>query len=512
MSGSLMWCPRPRWTKCAALRKTLLPLDAVAAGDVIRVLPGDRVPLDGIILDGRSAVDESMLTGEPLPVTRSVGERIAGGTVNLDGVLVLRATAVGADSTLAQIGRLLESAQSTRAPMQRLADRASAIFVPVILGVAAFTFVVWAVAGNSGGRQLGWALPLQAAIAVLIIACPCAMGLAVPAAVTVSLGRAAQAGAACKGGEALERLARVDTMALDKTGTLTRGTPEIRPSELLAAATLDRSTLLRWAAAMERLSTHPLAGAVVRFAEATAATDAVAVTRFEALPGTGVRGWIEGQEVALGSAVLLEIASRKQSNLTVNAENFAELVQATPLSMTVNGMAQAVFLATDVLRPEAASTVQELAALGVESLLLTGDVEQSGEPSPDRPASVKCTPACRQRASWQSCASCRRRVDGLRWLATASTTLRLWPGPMWAWPWRRVLIWPAKRAMCCCCSPIFVCCRSRCGLPAHCGRDAPEPGMGGGVQPARYTHRRGRSLPPLSHSTEPCARQRRHGP
>ena len=246
--------------------ETLLPLSAIEPNDLIRVLPGDRIPLDGLILHGRSSIDESMLTGEPLPHTRSIGDHVSGGTLNLDGPLVVRATAVGADSTLAQMQRLLDQAQSSRAPMQRLADRASAIFVPTVLALTALTFTAWAIAGNTYGHHAGFAQPLSIAIAVLIIACPCAMGLAVPAAVTVSLGRAAQSGLLIKGGEALERLATVDTIALDKTGTLTEGRPRIASFTLTPDATLDRETLLAYAAAAERLSTHPLAKAVVDYA------------------------------------------------------------------------------------------------------------------------------------------------------------------------------------------------------------------------------------------------------
>ena len=197
----------PNSTDYASAPETLLPLSAIEANDLIRVLPGDRIPLDGLILHGRSSIDESMLTGEPLPITRTVGDRVSGGTLNLDGPLVLRATAVGAASTLAQMQRLLSQAQSSRAPMQRLADRASAIFVPTVLALAALTFAVWAIAENTNGHHEGFARALSISIAVLIIACPCAMGLAVPAAITVSLGRAAQSGLLIKGGEALERLA-----------------------------------------------------------------------------------------------------------------------------------------------------------------------------------------------------------------------------------------------------------------------------------------------------------------
>ncbi len=250
----------------SAATETILPTDALATGDILRVLAGDRIPVDGIILDGRSSVDESMLTGEPLPVTRARGDRVISGTLNLDGVLILRATAVGDASTLAQMQRLLAQAQSSRAPMQRLADRASAIFVPTILVLAALSFAAWWIALNTGGRHQGLAQPFAIAIAVLIIACPCAMGLAVPAAITVAIGRAARRGLLIKGGESIERVAALDTLAFDKTGTLTEGKPRIAHFANIANPALPPAQLLALATAVERSSTHPLAEAIVSFA------------------------------------------------------------------------------------------------------------------------------------------------------------------------------------------------------------------------------------------------------
>jgi Cu+-exporting ATPase len=375
----------PSAAEYANAPETLLPLSAIEVGDLIRILPGDRVPLDGLILHGRSSVDESMLTGEPLPVTRSVGEKVSGGTLNLDGPLVLRATAVGAASTLAQMQRLLTQAQSSRAPMQRLADRASAVFVPAVLAIAALTFTVWAIAENTGGRHEGFSRALSIAIAVLIIACPCAMGLAVPAAITVSLGRAAQSGLLIKGGEALERLATVDTLALDKTGTLTEGRPRIAAFILAPNAILATQTILDYAAAAERLSTHPLAQAVVTFAESmkqatppsglpTAPTLGDLIT----LPGTGLTAAImldgTAHKLAIGNAALLTGSPP--------AELLAppSLTHATPLYLLLDGIPQAVFFATDEIRPSAAAAIVELRSLGVRPILLTGDTAASAAP------------------------------------------------------------------------------------------------------------------------------------
>ena len=370
----------PNSTDYASAPETLLPLSAIERGDIIRVLPGDRIPLDGLILHGRSSIDESMLTGEPLPVTRSIGDNVSGGTLNLDGPIVLRATAVGAASTLAQMQRLLAQAQSSRAPMQRLADRASAIFVPTVLAIAALTFTVWSIAENIGGRHEGFSRALSIAIAVLIIACPCAMGLAVPAAITVSLGRAAQSGLLIKGGEALERLAAVDTIALDKTGTLTEGRPQIAAFVLASNATLPAATLLAYAAAAERLSTHPLAQAVVTYAELHPNPAAAPVIEDHlTLPGTGLTATIRNSDstahkLALGNAALLTSAPP--------AELLAppDLARATPLYLLLDGIPQAVFFATDELRASAPQTIAQLNALRVHPILLTGDIAASAAP------------------------------------------------------------------------------------------------------------------------------------
>jgi Cu+-exporting ATPase len=378
--------PKNTTPNYSTLPETLLPLAAINPNDLIRVLPGDRIPLDGLILHGQSSVDESMLTGEPLPVTRQPGDTVHGGTLNLDGPLILRATAVGAASTIAQMQRLLTQAQSSRAPMQRLADRASAIFVPTVLGLAALTFAVWAIAGNTAGHHEGFSRALSIAIAVLIIACPCAMGLAVPAAITVSLGRAAQSGLLIKGGEALERLATVNTLALDKTGTLTQGAPIIAAFLLEPNATLPIETLLTAAAAAEAQSTHPLAKAVVAYQKQAALQNESApqqptpdpiVENLTNLPGTGLTATIRltsgtSHHLALGNATLLGT-----STTPTPPEN---LTQATPLYLLLDGQLQATFYATDELRPNAAAVLADLRTLGLQPILLTGDTLASALP------------------------------------------------------------------------------------------------------------------------------------
>jgi Cu+-exporting ATPase len=371
----------PNSTDYANAPETLLPLSAIEPNDLIRVLPGDRIPLDGLILYGRSSIDESMLTGEPLPITRTINDHVSGGTLNLDGPLVLRATAIGATSTLAQMQRLLSQAQSSRAPMQRLADRASAIFVPTVLALAALTFTIWSIALNTHGMHAGFARPLSISIAVLIIACPCAMGLAIPAAITVSLGRAAQSGLLIKGGEALERLATVDTIALDKTGTLTLGHPVIAAFTLASTATLPAATLLAYAAAAERLSTHPLAKAVLDYYDQTVisteakrsgetSSPAPAIDNLITLPGVGLTATIDGHKIALGNASLLSTPD----SLPLAVPN------ATPLYLLFDNHLEATFYATDELRPTATSAIADLVTLHVHPILLTGDIASSAAP------------------------------------------------------------------------------------------------------------------------------------
>ena len=359
--------------------ETLLPVDALMVGDILRVLPGDRIPLDAEILAGRSSVDESMLTGEPLPITRVPGDRLLGGTLNLDGALILRATALGVDSTLAQMSRLLERARTTRAPLQLLADRASAIFVPTVLCLAALTFTVWAIADNTGTHGNGFGRAISLAISVLVIACPCAMGLAVPATVAVGLGTAARAGLLFKDGEAIERLAGAQLIAFDKTGTLTEGRPRIQAFTRTAASIYPESTLLAWADAVEGLSTHPLATAVCAFASAGQPKPS-SISGGQILPGTGAEATVDGHHVAVGNAALLADSTKTPAGERQIPAAPEALRQATPMYLLVDGHHEATFYAVDALRPSAAGLAPAMAKLGLRTVLLTGDTAEAASP------------------------------------------------------------------------------------------------------------------------------------
>ncbi len=339
-----------------------LPLEQVLTGDLVIVRPGDRIPVDGLVLAGASTVDQSLLTGESQPVPRAVGDPVIGGTVNLDAVLRIQATTVGAAAVLAQMQRLLDDAQASRAPMQALADRASAVFVPIVLVLATLTASAW--------LSLGGGLPhaVSAAVAVLVIACPCAMGLAVPAAVTVAIGRAAQRGTLIKGGDVLERLALVDILALDKTGTLTAGAPGIvhvsfaPPISPGSAAALHG---LELAAALERHANHPLARAVVAYvAHHTQAPCEVASVRV--IPGLGVTGLYQGQTVAIGNVALLQ-------DLGVSIPAADDLPSGTTLYLALHGRHLLTMVALDAIRTSAAPALHDLGKLGIATHILTGD-------------------------------------------------------------------------------------------------------------------------------------------
>lgn len=343
-----------------------IPLEAVQSNDLLVVRPGERIPVDGIITAGASSIDESLITGESIPVERKEGDRIIGGSVNYDGALTYRATSVGAESVLGQMLRLMEEAQSSKAPMQQLADRVSGIFVPVVLVLAALTFILWAWLDPAGGIGRAFAV----AVTVLVIACPCAMGLAVPAALTVAIGRGAQMGILFKGGESIERLAHIDTVVLDKTGTLTLGKPEI--SAVHPAAAWNQRELLTMAASVEQQSEHPLAHAVIERAKADN-LPLLPVTNLRVTPGKGLTGEVGQHKVVAGNAALMQ-------DLDVTVPAFASASSAaTSLHIAVDGRYSGRLEAQDRLRPGAKQAIDALHALGLRTAMLTGDTRSAAQ-------------------------------------------------------------------------------------------------------------------------------------
>ena len=339
--------------------QTIVPLGEIRPGDNVLVLPGERFPVDAIVFEGRTTVDESMLTGESTPLERGPGGHVLAGSLNYDGAVTCRAESLGEATVLAQITRMVEQAQGSRAPMERLADRASAIFVPVVIALAVITCIVWLLATHSIGPALA------STVAVLVIACPCAMGLAVPAALTVAVGRGAQLGVLFKGGEALERLSNLDAIVLDKTGTLTVGRPVLESIHSLGG--MREPELLRMAAAAEERSNHPLAHAVLDYAR-EAGVKWPAAEDVQILPGRGLTARVDGHECMLGNEALFsEFFIPLPKNVT------AAEAGVTRLWMAVDNAPAAYFDARDALRPEGAQAVAGLRHSGLRVLMLTGD-------------------------------------------------------------------------------------------------------------------------------------------
>ena len=348
-----------------------VPLAAVAVGDRLRVRPGDKVPLDGEVLEGGSNVDESMVTGEPVPVAKAPGARVVGGTLNGQGAFVMRADRVGQDTVLAQIVRMVAQAQRSRAPIQRLADRVAGWFVPAVVGIAVLAFVAWAVWGPE--PRLAYAL--VAAVTVLIIACPCALGLATPMSIMVGVGRGAQAGVLIKNAEALERMERIDTLVVDKTGTLTQGRPEV--VAVVPAAGFDEAELLRLAAGLERPSQHPLAEAVVRAAWKRGLA-VPAVEGFDAPAGRGVTGAVEGRRVAVGNARLMAERGVESAPLAAEAERL-RAEGATVFFVAVDGGPAGIVAVADPVKETTPAALAGLAEEGVRVVMLTGDNRTTAE-------------------------------------------------------------------------------------------------------------------------------------
>ncbi len=351
-----------------------VPLDQVKRGDRLRVRPGERIPVDGTIREGASAVDESMVTGEPMPVEKGAGETVTGGTLNTSGSFIMEVKRIGSETTLAQMVKLVSEAQRSRAPLQRLADRVASYFVPAVIVIAVLAFFGWVVFGP----EPRFAHALVAAVSVLIIACPCALGLATPMSIMVAVGRGAHAGVLVRNAEALEALAKVDTLVVDKTGTLTEGKPQVGNIVVFEGSEVSREQMLRLVASVERASEHPLAKAIVRAAEDEKLLTQ-SVEEFRATPGGGVEGKVAGKHLLAGTVKFLKErrvqlpVGKSMGVLTVGAAS------NTAVYAAIDGKAAGAFLLADKVKSSSAGAIQQLKAEGVRVVMLTGDRAETAQ-------------------------------------------------------------------------------------------------------------------------------------
>ena len=348
-----------------------IALEEVVPGNRLRVRPGEKVPVDGIVLEGRSAVDESMITGEPLPVEKSPGDKVTGATVNTTGTFVMRAERVGSDTLLAQIVQMVAEAQRSRAPIQALADTVSGWFVPAVIGIAALTFIVWSIIGPPPAMSFA----LVNAVAVLIIACPCALGLATPMSIMVGTGRGARAGVLVKNAEALEIMEKIDALVVDKTGTLTEGKPRL--VGVTAVGRIGEDELLRLAASLEQGSEHPLAAAIVKGAEERRLALG-AVAEFTSATGQGVIGVVEGRRVAVGNLALFAWLGIDAADLAARAEELRKESQSVMLA-AVDGIAAGLVAVADPIKDSAVEALRALREDGIHAVMLTGDSRTTAE-------------------------------------------------------------------------------------------------------------------------------------
>jgi Cu+-exporting ATPase len=371
--GLLALAPPTARRLSAVGAEQVIPLDEVQTGDTLRVVPGDKIPVDGVLLDGRSTVDESMLTGEPLPVEKNAGDQVIAGTVNQTGAFRMRAERVGQATVLAQIVRMVGEAQRSRAPIQRLADQVAGYFVPAVIGVAILTFVVWAIWSP---REPAFGYALVNAVAVLIIACPCALGLATPMSIMVGVGRGAQAGALIKDAESLETLETIDTLVVDKTGTLTEGRPKV--VSIVTQDGLSENELLRLAASLEQASEHPLARAVVAAARERGVQTAEP-RDFQSTTGGGVQGEVDGRRVLVGQRAFLESAGVGGLGALERQTQQLQEQGQTVVTVAVDGRAAGLLAIADPIKATTPAAIQALHDLGLRVIMLTGDNERTAK-------------------------------------------------------------------------------------------------------------------------------------
>ncbi len=342
-----------------------VPIEDVVPGDVVLVRPGEKIPVDGVIVDGRSTLDESMVTGESIPITKEAGDTVIGATINQTGAFRLEATNVGSDTMLAQIIKLVQQAQGSKAPIQRLADMVSSYFVPTVMFVAITTFATWFVVGPAPALTLA----LVAAVAVLIIACPCALGLATPLSIMVSTGKGAEKGILIRSAESLETAHKINTIVLDKTGTITEGKPAL--TEIVTADGVDETELLRLVASAEQASEHPLAQAIVTGARERGLTLSE-TTEFDSITGKGIRALVDAHEVLIGNRRLLDDAGIDATDLGARLDRLAEAGN-TPMLVALDGRPGGVVAVADTVKPESAAAIASLRALGISVAMITGD-------------------------------------------------------------------------------------------------------------------------------------------
>ncbi len=339
-----------------------IPIDEVEIGDVVLVKPGEKIPVDGKVVSGATSVDESMLTGESIPIEKNPGDQVTGGTINKNGSIRFKATRVGRDTTLAQIIKLVQDAQGSKAPISKLADVVAGFFVPIVMAIAILSGALWFISGYSA------TFALTIFISVLIIACPCALGLATPTAIMVSTGKGAEQGVLIKGGEALEITHKLNTIIFDKTGTITEGKPQV--TDIISAGKYKKEELLRWAASVEKPSEHPLGEAIIKSAEKQKLSLAK-ITSFHALPGRGIEGKTEKTTILFGNLKLME-----EKNIEVNLKSEADQLASqgkTPMYLALNGQLEGVVAVADVVKKTSAKAIQELHNMGIEVAMITGD-------------------------------------------------------------------------------------------------------------------------------------------